>query len=76
MASSRICVKGLPKSADEARLRAYFGERGQVTDARVMRTPYVFFFFPHIPAAAWKTGARFSSLPPHLRLFHTHPHPQ
>ena len=37
--TSRICVKGLPKSADEARLRSYFGARGEVTDARVMRTP-------------------------------------
>jgi multiple RNA-binding domain-containing protein 1 len=37
--TSRICVKNLPRHADEARLRAHFSVRGEVTDARVMRSP-------------------------------------
>ena len=36
--SSRICVKNLPKYVDERRLREHFGTKGEVTDAKVMRT--------------------------------------
>ena len=39
--STRVCVKGLPKAADDAVLRAHFAARsgaGAVTDARVLRT--------------------------------------
>ena len=36
--SSRICVKNLPKYVDEGRLREHFGAKGEVTDAKVMRT--------------------------------------
>ena len=38
-ASSRICVKGLPKRCDERRLREHFSSRGaEVTDVRIMKT--------------------------------------
>jgi hypothetical protein len=36
--TSRICVKNLPKYADEKRLREHFGAKGEVTDVKVMRT--------------------------------------
>ncbi|KAK3152124.1 hypothetical protein QOZ80_2BG0154710 [Eleusine coracana subsp. coracana] len=36
--SSRLCVKNLPKGADERRLREVFSQKGEVTDAKVMRT--------------------------------------
>ncbi len=35
--SSRLCVKNLPAYVDEVRLREHFGERGEVTDAKVIR---------------------------------------
>ncbi|KAL8236003.1 hypothetical protein R6Q59_017084 [Mikania micrantha] len=35
---SRICVKNLPKHATEERLRDYFSQKGEVTDAKLMRT--------------------------------------
>ncbi|KAK9809770.1 hypothetical protein WJX73_004494 [Symbiochloris irregularis] len=37
MAASRVCVKGLPLKATDERLRQLFSERGEVTDAKVMR---------------------------------------
>ena len=36
--SSRLCVKGLPKYVDEAKLREHFSLKGEVTDCKVMRT--------------------------------------
>ncbi|KAF8747156.1 hypothetical protein HU200_013290 [Digitaria exilis] len=36
--SSRLCVKNLPKGADEKRLREVFSRKGEVTDAKVIRT--------------------------------------
>ena len=36
--TSRICVKNLPKYVDEARLREHFAAKGEVTDAKIMRT--------------------------------------
>ena len=41
MATSRLCVKGLPKHASDDHLRKLFAEKGQVTDAKVVRTRYV-----------------------------------
>lgn len=35
---SRICVKNLPKHAAEDRLREFFSQKGEVTDAKIMRT--------------------------------------
>ncbi|KAJ8620031.1 hypothetical protein MRB53_028560 [Persea americana] len=35
---SRICVKNLPKYVAEDRLRDFFSQKGQVTDAKIMRT--------------------------------------
>ena len=35
--SSRLCVKNLPKGADERRLREVFWRKGEVTDAKVIR---------------------------------------
>ncbi|KAF8412655.1 hypothetical protein HHK36_000623 [Tetracentron sinense] len=35
---SRICVKNLPKYAVEDRLREFFSQKGEVTDAKLMRT--------------------------------------
>ncbi|KAJ6843516.1 multiple RNA-binding domain-containing protein 1 [Iris pallida] len=35
---SRICVKNLPKYATEDRLRDFFSQKGEVTDAKLMRT--------------------------------------
>jgi multiple RNA-binding domain-containing protein 1 len=36
--TSRVCVKNLPKYVDDARLREHFAAKGEVTDAKVMRT--------------------------------------
>ena len=36
--TSRICVKNLPKYIDDRRLREHFAAKGEVTDAKVMRT--------------------------------------
>lgn len=36
--TSRICVKNLPKYVDDHRLREHFAARGEVTDAKIMRT--------------------------------------
>ena len=38
MATSRLCVKGLPKHAGDDQLRKLFSEKGRVTDAKVART--------------------------------------
>eukprot|EP01018_Ginkgo_biloba_P026341 Gb_17564 [translate_table: standard] len=35
---SRICVKNLPRYVDEDRLREHFSQKGEVTDAKIMRT--------------------------------------
>ena len=37
-ATSRLIVKGLPKYADEKRVKEHFSTHGQVTDVKVMRT--------------------------------------
>ena len=37
-ATSRVCVKNLPKHLDEKRLREHFSAKGEVTDAKIMRT--------------------------------------
>jgi multiple RNA-binding domain-containing protein 1 len=34
---SRICVKNVPGYADEAKLRAFFGSKGDVTDVKIVR---------------------------------------
>lgn len=36
--SSRICVKNIPKHADEAQLKEHFSTQGEVTDVKIMRT--------------------------------------
>ena len=36
--SSRLCVKGLPKYVAEARLREHFSAKGEVTDAKVVKS--------------------------------------
>ncbi len=38
MSETRICIKGLPPDVDEPGLRERFSERGEVTDAKVIRT--------------------------------------
>ncbi|KAK4399567.1 Multiple RNA-binding domain-containing protein 1 [Sesamum angolense] len=38
MWKSRICVKNLPKYVAEDRLRDFFSQKGEVTDAKLMRT--------------------------------------
>ena len=46
MESSRIFVKGLPPTFDEAQFRKHFGQKGQVTDAKIFpnrRIGYVGF---------------------------------
>eukprot|EP00624_Nannochloropsis_granulata_P005901 evm.model.NODE_4201_length_13017_cov_21.102097.1 len=35
---TRLCVKNIPKHVDERRLKEHFGERGMVTDAKLLRT--------------------------------------
>ncbi|CAM9809374.1 unnamed protein product, partial [Choristocarpus tenellus] len=36
--TTRIIVKNIPKHVDERRIREHFGEKGQVTDAKIVRT--------------------------------------
>ena len=36
--SSRLCVKNIPKHLTLERLREHFAERGEVTDAKIMKT--------------------------------------
>ena len=36
--TSRIIIKNLPKHVDEAQLREHFSAKGEVTDAKVVRT--------------------------------------
>ncbi|KAH9790124.1 nucleotide binding [Citrus sinensis] len=38
MYRSRICVKNLPKYVTEDRLRDFFSQKGEITDAKLMRT--------------------------------------
>lgn len=55
MNRSRICVKNLPKYVAEDRIRELFSRKGEITDAKLMRTKYyytslflfdyMFFFF-------------------------------
>jgi len=50
--SSRIYVAGLPTYLDEKRLRDTFSERGEVTDAKIMRTR----FFPALAVRCTMQG--------------------
>lgn len=34
-----MCVKGLPKHLTDARLKEIFGEMGQISDVKIVRTP-------------------------------------
>ena len=36
--TSRVCVKGLPKNFTDERLREHFAVKGEVTDAKVVRS--------------------------------------
>ncbi|BDA49748.1 Multiple RNA-binding domain-containing protein 1 [Coccomyxa sp. Obi] len=36
--TSRICVKGLPKQCSDQQLREHFSEKGDITDAKIVRT--------------------------------------
>lgn len=36
--TSRLCVKNIPKHMKEDRLRQHFGQRGEVTDVKIMKT--------------------------------------
>ncbi len=35
--TSRLCVKGLPKQINDQQLRQHFAQKGEVTDAKVVR---------------------------------------
>jgi multiple RNA-binding domain-containing protein 1 len=37
-AVSRLCVKGIPKYVNEARLKEFFSAKGEVTDVKVLKT--------------------------------------
>ena len=39
--TSRLCVKNIPKHMKEERLRQHFGQRGEVTDVKIMKTAYI-----------------------------------
>ena len=41
--TSRLCVKNLPKYLDEAKLKAHFAAKGEVTDVKILRTKWVWF---------------------------------
>lgn len=36
--TSRLCVKNIPKYVNEARLRRFFSEQGDVTDVKIVKT--------------------------------------
>ena len=36
--TSRLCIKNIPKYANEIRLREHFSKKGEVTDVRVVKT--------------------------------------
>ncbi|KAL6058709.1 Multiple RNA-binding domain-containing protein 1 [Balamuthia mandrillaris] len=38
MASTRICVKNLPKHVKEDRLKEHFSQKGEITDVKILRT--------------------------------------
>ena len=35
--TSRLCVKGLPKQINDQQLRQHFAQKGEVTDAKIVR---------------------------------------
>jgi multiple RNA-binding domain-containing protein 1 len=37
-ATSRLCVKNIPKHLTEQRLKEHFSARGQVTDVKILKT--------------------------------------
>jgi multiple RNA-binding domain-containing protein 1 len=37
-ASTRLCVKNIPKYLTEKRLKEHFGARGAVTDVKILKT--------------------------------------
>ena len=45
MNRSRICVKNLPKYVGEDRIQDLFSRKGEVTDAKLMRTKYYYTLF-------------------------------
>lgn len=42
-ATSRLCVKNIPKYLDEKRLKEHFSAKGQVTDVKILKTRWVVF---------------------------------
>jgi multiple RNA-binding domain-containing protein 1 len=41
VATSRLCIKNLPKHLTEQRLREHFSAKGQVTDVKILKTRLV-----------------------------------
>jgi RNA recognition motif-containing protein len=39
--SSRLIVKNIPKHITDARLKAHFATKGEVTDVKILKTKYV-----------------------------------
>lgn len=37
-ATSRLCIKNIPKYMTEARLKEHFAVKGEVTDVKVLKT--------------------------------------
>ena len=35
--TSRLCIKGLPKHVNDQQLRQHFAQKGEVTDAKVVK---------------------------------------
>ena len=53
---TRICVKNLPKYVAEDRLRELFSQKGEITDAKLMRTKYnsiYLYIFPFYLFLCW-----------------------
>ena len=63
-ATSRLCIKNLPKHVNEARLKDHFSAKGEVTDVKVLRTRCA---PARRPARQRSAGVAWAPIPPPAR---------